>query len=81
MEAELNMSDIHPTIALFSHQAELLDISGSKAGLDDAIGNLVAWMDAVQDKLSEDDLALLCEIGGILYREGLRRRMEGAVPD
>ena len=64
-----------------SHQAELLDISGSKAGLDDAIGNLVAWMDAVQDKLSEDDLALLCEIGGVLYREGPRRRMEGAVPD
>lgn len=25
------MSDIHPTIALFSHQAELLDIQGSKA--------------------------------------------------
>lgn len=75
MEVELNMSDIHPTIALFSHQAELLDIQGSKATADDAIGLLVAWMDACSDKLDEDDLAVLGEVGAIMYREGLRRRM------
>jgi len=26
-------------------------------------------------ELSEDDEALLCHIGAVLYREGLRRRM------
>jgi len=64
----------HPTIHLFEQLAELLDLQGSEAGLDDAISRLVAWMDLARDHLTEDDLAVLGEIGAVLYREGLRRR-------
>lgn len=65
---------IHPTIHLFEQLAELLDLQRSEAGLDDAISRLAAWMDLAQDHLTEDDLTVLGEIGGMLYREGLRRR-------
>ncbi|MCO8248499.1 hypothetical protein [Comamonas thiooxydans] len=65
----------HPLIKLFEQRAELLDLQGSKAGLDDALAELAAWMDLARDHLTEDDRAVLGEIGGILYREGLRRRM------
>lgn len=68
-------TNIHPTIALFQARAELLDLQGNKATLDDAIGLLVAWMDANRDKLTEDDLAVLGEIGGTLYRDGLQRKL------
>jgi len=32
-------------------------------------------MGLAEGHLSEDDMTALAEIGGILYREGLRRRM------
>lgn len=63
---------IHPTINLFEQQAKLLEIQGSAKRLDDAIALLAAWMDLAD--LSENDWAVLGEVGGILYREGLRRR-------
>ena len=65
----------HPTIKQFEAHAELLDISGSVAAIDDAIVQLAIWMDGLE--LSEDDETLHCRIGAILYREGLRRRMGG----
>ncbi len=65
---------IHPLIALFQQRAEILDMQGSKATTGDAIGMLAAWIEANQDRLTEDDLAVLGEIGGMLYRDGLRRR-------
>lgn len=55
-------------------RAVLLDMQGSKAGLDDAIANLAAWMELAQDHLSEDDWAVLGESGGLLYREGASGR-------
>ncbi|MBS0339825.1 MAG: hypothetical protein JSS56_04825 [Proteobacteria bacterium] len=64
----------HPTIKLFEQQAELLEIQGSAKGLDDAIALLAGWMELAD--LSEDDWAVLGEVGGILYRDGLRRRSE-----
>lgn len=64
----------HPTIDLFEQRAALLDLQGSEAGLDDAIADLAAWMGLVAEHLTEDDLAVLGGIGGVLYREGLRRR-------
>lgn len=64
----------HPTIQQFQAAAELLDLQQSRAGLDDAISQLAAWMDLAADHLSEDDAAVLINIGGMLYREGLRRR-------
>lgn len=64
----------HPTISMFEARAELLDIQQSNMGLDDAIGLLAAWMSQSGHKLSEDDIAILNDVGGVLYREGLRRR-------
>lgn len=68
--------EIHPLIAVFQQRAEMLDMQGCNATSDDAIAMLAAFADANLDKLTEDDLAVLGEIGGILYRENLRRRME-----
>lgn len=65
----------HPLITLFEQRAELLDTQGSKLGLDDAIWKLAAWMHVASDHLTEDDIVLLGEVGAILYREGLSRRL------
>lgn len=65
---------IHPLIAIFQQRAEMLDMQGSKATSDDAIGLLVAWVDANRDRLTEDDLVILGEVGGMIYRENLARR-------
>ena len=71
---------LHPFVALIEHRAELLDIQGSEATFDDAIVRLAAWIDEKGDLLSEDHLAVLGEIGGILYRDGLRRRVPPHAP-
>lgn len=65
---------IHPTIQIFQQRAELLNIQQSIEGLDDAIANLAAWMNMARDRLTEDDWVVLGEVGGLLYREGVRRR-------
>jgi hypothetical protein len=65
---------VHPIVQLFEERAVRLDMQGSKAGLDDSIANLAAWMELAQGHLSEDDWAVLGEIGGLLYREGASRR-------
>lgn len=70
------MSQDHPIIKQFEAQAEVLDITGSAEAIDEAIVQLATWMDGLE--LSDDDAALLCRIGAILYREGLRRRMDKA---
>lgn len=49
-------------------------MQGSKAGMDDAIANLAAWIELARDHLTEDDWAVLSEVGGVLYREGMSRR-------
>lgn len=67
--------DMHPIIAMFQAQAEILDAQGTESTVEDAIWKLAAWMGLAMKDLHEDDVALLCEIGGILYRDGLRRRM------
>ncbi|WP_446622441.1 hypothetical protein [Variovorax sp. LARHSF232] len=64
----------HPTIKQFERRAALLDRQGSMWDLDDAISELAAWMDLARYKLTDDDMAFLGQIGGVLYREGLRRR-------
>jgi len=66
---------INPIIQAMQARAELLDIQGSTQGLDDALANLAGWIELKQEELHEDDLAVLLEVGGILYREGLKRRM------
>ena len=58
----------HPTIELFQQRAELLDLQGSKKGLDDAIADLAAWIGLAADHLSEDDLASWAGWSGPLQR-------------
>lgn len=72
-----NSKPIHPFIGLFEQRAELLDIQNVKPGvvIDEVMTKLAAWMTLAADHLTEDDLAVLGDIGGMLYREGLRRRM------
>lgn len=65
---------LHPMIQRFEAQAELLDMQAARESLDDAVVRLAAWMDLAHGKLSEDDMVVLMEVGGILYREGLLRR-------
>lgn len=65
---------LHPMIQRFETQAELLDMQAARESLDDAVVRLAAWVDLAQGRLSEDDMVVLMEVGGILYREGLRRR-------
>ena len=64
----------HPTIKQFEQRAALLDRQDSMWDLDDAMSELAAWMDLARYKLTDDDMAVLGQIGGVLYREGLRRR-------
>lgn len=65
----------HPLIALFQAKAELMDVTDSPEGLDDAISLLVGWMAKVKHKLSEDDMTILSDVGAVLYREGLKRKL------
>jgi hypothetical protein len=65
----------HPNIAIFELLALMLDLQGSSKGLDDAIAELAGWMELARDHLTDDDWTVLGEIGAVLYREGLRRRL------
>jgi len=67
--------EIHPLISLIETKAELLDVTDDPKGLDDAISLLVGWMDLAKQRLSEDDMAVLSDVGALLYREGLNRKM------
>lgn len=65
---------LHQVIQRFEAQAELLEVQEARASLDDAVVRLAAWIGLAEGKLTEDDIAALVEVGGILYREGLRKR-------
>lgn len=71
------MEQEHPIIAQFRIQAELLDIAGKPDELDhyDLVVALASWMWLIEDRLTEDDMAVLIGIGGTLFREGLRQRL------
>lgn len=59
--------DTHQIIDRFQQSAEMLDLQLSKENLDDAISLLAGSMEMSSRSLSEDDLAVLTRIGGILY--------------
>lgn len=65
---------IHPVIQQFQAQAELLDAAGARDTLDDAVVQLAAWLQLAQERLTDDDITVLTNLGGLLYREGLRYR-------
>ena len=68
---------LNPVIEAIQARADLLDIQQSPQSLDDALATLAGWIEMNQEGLPEDDLAILLEVGAIMYREGLRRRLEG----
>jgi hypothetical protein len=72
--------DIHPLISLIETKAELLDVTDSPKDLDDAISLLVGWMDLAKHRLSEDDMTVLSDVGALLYREGLMRKLRTHKP-
>ncbi|MBK3336358.1 hypothetical protein [Burkholderia pseudomallei] len=65
---------IHPVIAAFEHQAKILDVIGDTQDSDDAIALLAGWIDLAVEHLTEDDVSILVNVGGLLYRDGLNRR-------
>lgn len=71
------MEQEHPIIAQFRMQAELMDFAGTPDGLnvDDLTTQMASWMWLIEDRLTEDDMAVLIGIGGALFREGLRQRL------
>ena len=58
----------------FQAKAEILDAQESKKYLADAVLILAAWIELARDYLSEDDMPVLISVGGLLYREELRKR-------
>jgi prefoldin subunit 5 len=72
--AESEVVMIHPLVRQFQAQAEVLEAQGSTESLDEAIATLASWMELAQDQLSDDDETVLISLGGILFREGLRKR-------
>lgn len=65
----------HHVIQAFQNQAAMLDALQSPHGLESAISDLALWMDLKEAELSEDDWSMLVNVGGLIYREGLRQRM------
>ena len=65
----------HPIIQLFRSYADMLDSESAPNDPDEAIVQLASWIDSVQHWLTEDDVSALTAVGGIMYREQLRRRM------
>lgn len=74
---EFDMS-IHPVIAAFEHQAKILDMTGDRQDADDAIALLAGWIDLAIEHLTEEDVSVLVNVGGLLFRDGLQRKNASA---
>ncbi|WP_293765811.1 hypothetical protein [uncultured Aquitalea sp.] len=68
-------------IALFEAHAQMLDACGRQTNVEDATVMLAVWLSLNQGILSEDDMAQLVEVGGILFREGLEHRLQQRLKD
>lgn len=68
-------NDDHPVVSLFREQAEKLDAAHAPRDPDEAIVKLAIWMSVNIKRLDATDIDMLSEVGGIMYREQLRRRM------
>ena len=69
------MDDVeHLVIRLFRLHAEMMDSQADVHDADEAIVHLATWIDSVQHWLTEDDVSTLTAVGGIMYREQLRRK-------
>ncbi|RQY11170.1 hypothetical protein [Burkholderia stagnalis] len=66
--------NIHPVIAAFERQSKILDVIGDKQDADDAIALLAGWIDLAAERLTDDDVSVLVNVGGLLFRDGLQRK-------
>ncbi|MEJ5125820.1 hypothetical protein WH367_07150 [Comamonas sp. MYb21] len=67
-----------PYIETFRQQAERMDELGIPCDPDAAMVLLAQFMGEIEGSISEEEMFSLAEIGGHLFREGLRRKMEGS---
>ncbi|QIL69509.1 hypothetical protein G7048_03435 [Diaphorobacter sp. HDW4B] len=69
------MSDqIHSFIKLFQERSELLEIRGCIRDGDEPIVLLARWLTESEDHLSDDDISILADIGGMLYQAQFQER-------
>lgn len=66
---------LNPYIESFRARAEAMDTEGVPHDEDAPLALLAQLMSEEEGALSESAVLSLAEIGGHLYREGLRRRM------
>ena len=68
--------DEHPIVGMFRTRSEVLDAKHAPRGdPDEPIARLAIWISLNIDKLSSEDINELTDIGGMLFREQIRRRM------
>ncbi|QHE89227.1 hypothetical protein [Hydrogenophaga sp. BPS33] len=66
---------VHQFIALFEQKAQVLDAACVSPDPDAAIVMLAQWLDIRHEDLTEEDLIVLSDIGALLYRDGMSRRL------
>lgn len=66
---------VDPYIENFRQQAERMDELGIPCDPDAAMVLLAQFMGEMEGSISEEKMFSLAEIGGHLFREGLRRKM------
>lgn len=67
-----------PYTETFRLQAERMDQLGIPCDPDAAMALLAVFMSEIEGTISEEEMFSLAEIGGHLYREGLKRNSEGS---
>ena len=67
---------LDPYIELFRARAEKLDAEGAPSDSDELLVILASLIGNEEGALSEHAMNVLTEIGGQLYREGLRRKLD-----
>ena len=66
---------VDPYIETFRLQAERMDELGIPCDPDAAMVLLAQFMAEIEGSISEEEMFSLAEIGGHLFREGLRRKV------
>lgn len=67
-----------PYIETFRLQAERMDELGIPCDPDAAMVLLAQFMAEIEGSISDEEMFSLAEIGGHLFREGLRRKLDGS---
>lgn len=68
---------VDPYIETFRLQAERMDELGIHCDPDAAMVLLAQFMSEIEGSISEEEMFSLAEIGGHLFREGRKRKIEG----